>query len=53
MPAIVDKPTIKYIIEELIVSGIEDILLVTGRNKKSIEEYFDRSVELELELVYK
>lgn len=47
---IVDKPTIQYIIEEAIASGIEEILIITGRNKKSIEDHFDRSVELEMEL---
>lgn len=50
MLPIVDKPTIQYIIEEAIASGIEDIIVVTGRNKRSIEDHFDRSVELELEL---
>ena len=50
MLPIVDKPTLQYIIEEAIESGIEEILIVTGRNKKSIEDHFDRSVELELEL---
>lgn len=50
MLPIVDKPTLQYIIEEAIESGIEEILIVTGRNKKSIEDRFDRSVELELEL---
>lgn len=50
MLPIVDKPTLQYIIEEAITSGIEEILIVTGRNKKSIEDHFDRSVELELEL---
>ena len=50
MLPIVDKPTLQYIIEEAIASGIEEILIVTGRNKKSIEDHFDRSVELELEL---
>lgn len=50
MLPIVDKPTLQYIIEEAINSGIEEILVVTGRNKKSIEDHFDRSVELELEL---
>jgi len=47
MLPIVDKPTIQYIVEEIIASGIEDILIITGRNKGSIEEHFDRSVELE------
>ena len=50
MLPIVDKPTLQYIIEEAIESGIEEILIVTGRNKKSIEDHFDKSVELELEL---
>ena len=50
MLPIVDKPTLQYIIEEAIASGIEEILIITGRNKKSIEDHFDRSVELELEL---
>lgn len=50
MLPIVDKPTLQYIIEEAIESGIEDILIITGRNKKSIEDHFDKSVELELEL---
>ena len=53
MLPIVDKPTLQYIIEEAIESGIEEILIVTGRNKKSIEDHFDRSVELELELEQK
>ena len=50
MLPIVDKPTLQYIIEEAIESGIEEILIITGRNKKSIEDHFDRSVELEMEL---
>ncbi|MCR8746810.1 UTP--glucose-1-phosphate uridylyltransferase GalU [Romboutsia lituseburensis] len=53
MLPIVDKPTLQYIIEEAINSGIEEILIVTGRSKKSIEDHFDRSVELELELEQK
>ena len=53
MLPIVDKPTLQYIIEEAIQSGIEEILIVTGRSKKSIEDHFDRSVELELELEQK
>lgn len=47
MLPIVDKPSIQYIIEEAIASGIEDILVVTGRGKRSIEDHFDRSLELE------
>jgi UTP--glucose-1-phosphate uridylyltransferase len=50
MLPIVDKPTIQYIIEEAIASGIEEILIITGRNKKCIEDHFDKSVELEIEL---
>lgn len=47
MLPIVDKPTIQYIIEEAIDSGIEDIMIVTGRNKRAIEDHFDKSYELE------
>lgn len=50
MLPVVDKPTLQYIIEEAIESGIEEILIITGRNKSSIENHFDKSVELELEL---
>ena len=50
MLPIVDKPTIQYIIEEAVASGIEEILIVTGRNKKCIEDHFDKSIELEMEL---
>lgn len=47
MLPIVDKPTIQYIVEEAVQSGIEDIIIVTGRNKRAIEDHFDRSMELE------
>lgn len=50
MLPVVDKPTIQYIVEEAIDSGIEEILIITGKSKRSIEDHFDRSVELELEL---
>lgn len=50
MLPIVDKPALQFIIEEAVASGIEEILIITGRNKKSIEDHFDRSVELELAL---
>jgi UTP--glucose-1-phosphate uridylyltransferase len=50
MLPIVDKPCIQYIIEEAIDSGIEDILIITGRNKRAIEDHFDRAVELEMTL---
>ena len=47
MLVIVDKPALQYLVEELIASGIEEILIVTGRNKSSIENHFDYSFELE------
>lgn len=50
MLPIVDKPTIQFIVEEAINSGIEDIIIVTGRNKRAIEDHFDKSYELEDEL---
>jgi UTP--glucose-1-phosphate uridylyltransferase len=53
MLPIVDKPTIQYIIEEAVASGIEEILIITGRNKRAIEDHFDKSVELEIELAQK
>ena len=50
MLPIVDKPAIQYIIEEAIQSGIEEILIITGRNKRAIEDHFDRAIELEMTL---
>lgn len=50
MLPIVDKPTIQYIVEEALASGIEDILIITGRSKRAIEDHFDKSIELELNL---
>lgn len=50
MLPIVDKPTIQYIVEEALASGIEEILIITGRSKRAIEDHFDRSIELELNL---
>lgn len=47
MLPIVDKPTIQYIIEEAVEAGIEDIIIVTGKGKRAIEDHFDSSVELE------
>ncbi len=47
MLPIVDKPAIQYIVEEAIASGVEDIIIVTGRNKRAIEDHFDKSFELE------
>jgi UTP--glucose-1-phosphate uridylyltransferase len=53
MLPIVDKPTIQYIVEEAIESGIEDIIIVTGKGKRSIEDHFDHSFELEQNLFEK
>ncbi|WP_458121162.1 UTP--glucose-1-phosphate uridylyltransferase GalU [Paenibacillus sp. Z6-24] len=50
MLPIVDKPTIQYIIEEAVASGIEDIIIVTGKGKRAIEDHFDYSIELEQNL---
>lgn len=53
MLPIVDKPTIQYIIEEAVASGIEDIIIVTGKGKRAIEDHFDRAPELEQNLINK
>ncbi|WP_209121468.1 UTP--glucose-1-phosphate uridylyltransferase GalU [Alkalihalobacillus sp. BA299] len=53
MLPIVDKPTIQYIVEEAVRSGIEDILIVSGRGKRAIEDHFDKSYELENALAVK
>ena len=50
MLPIVDKPTIQYVVEEAAASGIEHIIIVTGRGKNAIEDHFDRSLELEIAL---
>lgn len=50
MIPIVDKPTLQYIVEEAVKSGIEDILIITGRTKRAVEDHFDKSYELETEL---
>ncbi len=50
MLPIVDKPTIQYVVEEAAASGIEDIIIVTGRGKDAIENHFDRSIELQIAL---
>ncbi|MFA5866577.1 MAG: UTP--glucose-1-phosphate uridylyltransferase GalU [Actinomycetota bacterium] len=47
MLPVVDKPTIQYVVEEAVASGIDDILIVTGRGKRAIEDHFDKSFELE------
>ncbi|PYZ96945.1 UTP--glucose-1-phosphate uridylyltransferase [Alteribacter lacisalsi] len=53
MLPIVDKPTIQYIVEEAVASGIEDIIIVTGKGKRAIEDHFDHSFELEQTLMKK
>jgi UTP--glucose-1-phosphate uridylyltransferase len=53
MLPIVDKPTIQYIIEEAVASGIEDIIIVTGKGKRAIEDHFDKNPELEQNLTEK
>lgn len=53
MLPIVDKPTIQYIVEEAVASGIEDIIIVTGKGKRAIEDHFDHSWELEENLIAK
>ena len=50
MLPIVDKPTIQFIVEEALKSGIEDILIVTGKAKRPIEDHFDSNIELETNL---
>lgn len=47
MLPIVDKPVIQYVVEEAVASGIEDIIIITGYNKRAIEDHFDHSLELE------
>ena len=53
MLPIVDKPTIQYIVEEAVASGIEDIIIISGRGKRAIEDHFDTSYELEAKLEQK
>ena len=50
MLPIVDKPTIQYIVEEALQSGIEEILIITGHGKRAIEDHFDTNIDLELQL---
>jgi UTP--glucose-1-phosphate uridylyltransferase len=50
MIPVVDKPAIQYVVEEAVRAGIDDILIITGRGKRSLEDHFDRSLELEAEL---
>lgn len=53
MLPIVDRPTIEYIVDEAVQSGIEDIIIVTGKGKRAIEDHFDHSLELEDNLMKK
>jgi UTP--glucose-1-phosphate uridylyltransferase len=53
MLPVVDKPTIQYIVEEAIESGIKDIIIVTGKGKRAIEDHFDHAIELEHNLLHK
>ena len=53
MLPVVDKPAIQYVVEEAVAAGLSDVLMVTGRNKKSIEDHFDRNIELEEALTAK
>lgn len=53
MLPIVDKPTIQYIVEEAVESGIEDIIIVTGKGKRAIEDHFDKAIDLESNLIEK
>lgn len=50
MLPLIDRPVIQYVVEEVIASGIEDLIIITGRGKRAIEDYFDDSPELELYL---
>jgi UTP--glucose-1-phosphate uridylyltransferase len=50
MLPVVDRPSIQYVVEEAVAAGIDDILIITGRNKRSLEDHFDRNVELEKQL---
>jgi UTP--glucose-1-phosphate uridylyltransferase len=50
MLPVVDKPAIQYVVEEAVAAGLDDVLLITGRNKRSLEDHFDRALELEAAL---
>src|ERR1022692_3815676 len=53
MLPIIDKPAIQYVVEEAVAAGLDDLLLITGRGKRSVEDYFDRNYELEAVLTAK
>src|SRR5882724_485566 len=50
MLPVVDKPAIQYVVEEAVSAGLSDVLMITGRNKRSLEDHFDRAWELEAAL---
>ena len=50
MLPLVDKPAIQYVVEQAVDAGITDILIITGRGKRTLEDHFDRSFELEYHL---
>src|SRR5215218_7433834 len=50
MLPVVDKPAIQYVVEEAVAAGLSDVLMITGRNKSSLENHFDRAWELEAAL---
>ena len=50
MLPVVDKPSIQYVVEEAVEAGLDDVLIITSRGKRAIEDHFDRNVELELHL---
>ena len=50
MLPVVDKPLIQYAVEEAVAAGITDMVFITGRNKRAIEDHFDKAYELEAEL---
>ena len=53
MLPLIDKPVIQYVVEEAVAAGLEDVLMVTGRNKNALENHFDRVAELEFNLEQK
>src|ERR1700684_2129994 len=53
MLPVVDKPAIQYVVEEAAAAGLDDVLMITGRSKRSIEDHFDRNYELEEALIAK
>src|SRR5688500_16604339 len=53
MLPVVDKPAIQYVVEEAVAAGLTDVLMVTGRNKRPLEDHFDRAYELEAALAAK